>query len=261
MAWNYDAGVEWYFAPESIASVAVFKKDVSNFPLSQTISGQTFDSTGLPVSVLLASSPAFLDPSKRSAPIWDITTQINAQNAKFEGLELGLQGPFRFLPGFLRNFGGIANATFIRSKANYTVPLPYNQIVPDPDPKKPGNFILKANPSSAVFTQTFIGLSKRAYSGTLYYDDGRFSARVSMTYRSPYITSTSGNHQIFEGFKSYREVDASIRYNLNDHIQLSADGINLTDEYRDRWVDIDAQRNYEHNHFGRTFIVGVRYKY
>ena len=118
-----------------------------------------------------------------------------------------------------------------------------------------------ANPSSAVFSETFLGLSKRAYSGTLYYDDGKFSARVSMTYRSPYITSTSGNHQIFEGFKSYREVDASIRYNLNDHIQLSADGINLTDEYRDRWVDVDAQRNYEHNHFGRTFIVGVRYKY
>jgi TonB-dependent receptor len=255
-AWNYDAGVEWYFAPESIASVALFKKDVSNFPLSQTISGQTFDSTGLPVSVLLASSPAFLDPAKRSAPIWDITTQINAQNAKFEGIELGLQGPFRFLPGLLRNFGGIANATFIRSKAQYTVPLPFNQIV-----LKSGKYTLVANPSSAVFTQTFIGLSKRAYSGTLYYDDGRFSTRVSMTYRSPYITSTSGNHQIFEGFKSYREVDASIRYNLNDHIQLSADGINLTDEYRDRWVDIDAQRSYEHNHFGRTFIVGVRYKY
>lgn len=256
MAWNYDAGVEWYFAPESIASVAVFKKDVSNFPLAQTISGQTFDSTGLPVSVLLASSPAFLDPSKRSAPIWDITTQVNAQNAKFEGVELGLQGPFRFLPGFFRNFGGIANATFIRSSAQYTVPLPFNQII-----LKSGKYTLAANPSSAVFTETFLGLSKRSYSGTLYYDDGHFSARVSMTYRSPYITSTSGNHQIFEGFKAYREVDASIRYSLNDHIQLSADGINLTDEYRDRWVDIDAQRNYEHNHFGRTFIVGVRYKY
>jgi TonB-dependent receptor len=262
MAWNYDAGLEWYFAPESIASVAVFKKDVKNFPLSQTVSGQTFDSTGLPVSVLLASSPAFLDPTKRSAPIWDITTQINAGAAKFEGIELGLQGPFRFLPGFLRNFGGIANATFIRSKANYTIPLPNNAVTckPNPDPTKPPICSLSA-PSAGVFSATFLGLSKRAYSGTLYYDDGRFSARVSMTYRSPYITSTSGNHQIFEGFKSYREVDASVRYNVNDHIQLSADGINLTDEYRDRWVDIDAQRNYEHNHFGRTFIVGVRYKY
>jgi TonB-dependent receptor len=255
-AWNYDAGVEWYFAPESIASVAVFRKDVKNFPLAQTISGQTFDSTGLPVSVLLASSPAFLDATKRSAPIWDITTQVNAGAAKFEGIELGLQGPFRFLPGMLRNFGGIVNATFIRSKAQYTVPLPLNQIK-----LVNGKYALVASPSSAVFTQTFIGLSKRAYSGTLYYDDGKLSARVSMTYRSPYITSTSGNHQVFEGFKSYREVDASIRYNLNDHIQLSADGINLTDEYRDRWVDVDAQRNYEHNHFGRTFIVGVRYKY
>jgi TonB-dependent receptor len=256
LAWNYDAGLEWYFAPESIASVAVFRKDVSNFPLAQTISGQTFDSTGLPASVLLASSPAFLNPALRSSPIWDINTQVNAQNAKFEGVELGVQGPFRFLPGFLRNFGGIANATFIKSHANYTVPLPFSQIS-----LVNGKYVLVASPSSAVFSQTFLGLSKRAYSGTLFYDDGRFSARVSMTYRSPYITSTSGNHQIFEGFKAYREVDASIRYNLNDHIQLSADGINLTDEYRDRWVDIDAQRNYEHNHFGRTYIVGVRYKY
>ena len=252
LAWDYDAGVEWYFAPESLAAVAVFKKDVKNFPLAQTISGQTFTSTGLPPSVLLSSSPAFINPALQSEPIWDISTQINAGAAKFEGIELGLQGPFRFLPGMLRNFGGIVNATFIKSNANYTIPLPNNSIVGGK---------LVANPSSAVFTNTFPGLSKRAYSGTLYYDDGRLSARVSLTYRSPYMTSTSGNHQIFEGFDAYKEVDASIRYNLTSHIQLSADGINLTDEYRDRWVDETAMRNYEHNHFGRTFIVGVRYKY
>lgn len=252
LAWNYDIGAEWYFAAESIASVALFKKDVQNFPLAQTISGQTFTSTGLPSSVLLSSSPAFINPALQAEPIWDISTQVNAQNAKFEGVEFGLQGPFRFLPGMFRNFGGIVNATFIKSHAQYTIPLPNNSIVGGK---------LVANPSSAVFTNTFIGLSKRSYNATLYYDDGRFSARVSMSYRSPYITSTSGNHQIFEGFDAYREVDASIRYNLNSHVQLSADGINLTDEYRDRWVDINAMRDYEHNHFGRTFIVGIRYKY
>ena len=256
LAWNYDAAVEWYFAPESIASVAVFKKDVKNFPLSQTVSGQTFTSTGLPSSVLLSSSPAFINPALQSQPIWDITTQVNAQNARFKGVEFGLQGPFRFLPGFLRNFGGIVNATFIKSSAQYTVALPFNQIK-----LVSGKYALVASPSSAVFNQTFIGLSKRAYSGTLFYDDGRLSARVSMTYRSPYITSTSGNHQIFEGFQGYREVDASLRYNLTSHIQVSADGIKLTDAYRNRWVDINAQRDYEHNHFGRTFILGVRYKY
>src|SRR5205823_5675485 len=177
-AWSYDAAVEWYFAPESIASVAVFRKDVSNFPLASTISGQTFDSTGLPVSVLLASSPAFNDPSLRSAPIWDIATQVNAGKAKFEGVELGLQGPFRFLPGFLRNFGGIVNATFIKSHAQYTIPLPNNQIA-----LVSGKYVLVANPASAVFTNTFLGLSKRSYSGTLYYDDGKLSARASVTYR------------------------------------------------------------------------------
>ena len=252
LAWDYDAGVEWYFAPQSLASIAIFKKDVKNFPLSSTLSGQTFTSTGLPTSVLLSSSPAFINPALQSEPIWDIVTQINAGKAKFEGIELGLQGPFRFLPGKLRNFGGIVNATLLRSNAKYTISLPFNEIVGGK---------LVADPSKAVFANTFPDLSKRAYNATLYYDDGVFSARVSYSYRAPYMDNTSGNHQIFEGFDAYREVDAAIRYNLNNHIQLSADGINLTDEYRGRWVDESAMRNYEYNHFGRTFILGVRYKY
>jgi TonB-dependent receptor len=252
LAWDYDAGVEWYFAPESLLSVAVFKKDVKNFPLSQTLSGQTFTSTGLPASVLLSSSPAFINPALQSEPIWNIVSQINAGKAKFEGVEVGLQGPFRFLPGMLRNFGGIVNATFLRSNAQYTIPLPANAIVGGK---------LVANPPNAIFTNTFPDLSKRSYNATLYYDDGRFSARVAYSYRAPYMDNTSGNHQVFEGFDAYREVDASIRYNLNDHIQLSADGINLTDEYRGRWVDEFAHRNYEYNHYGRTFVLGVRYRY
>ena len=41
---------------------------------------------------------------------------------------------------------------------------------------------------------------------------------------------------------------------------MSLEGINLTDEYRDRWTDIDAKRNYENNHFGRTFLFGARFE-
>ena len=47
---------------------------------------------------------------------------------------------------------------------------------------------------------------------------------------------------------------------VTPRIELSIDGINLTDDYRDRWTDIDTKRNYEHNHFGRTFIFGVSYR-
>jgi iron complex outermembrane receptor protein len=55
-------------------------------------------------------------------------------------------------------------------------------------------------------------------------------------------------------------VDASMRYRLTDQFEVSLEGTNLTDEYRDRFTDLEADRNYEYNHFGRTIMFGVRYK-
>src|SRR4051794_32863798 len=75
-AWAYDLGFEWYFAPQSIFSVALFRKEVSSFPVSQNTTA-SFDSTGLPVSVLVPSSPAALSPAIRAAPNWTITTIVN----------------------------------------------------------------------------------------------------------------------------------------------------------------------------------------
>jgi iron complex outermembrane receptor protein len=107
---------------------------------------------------------------------------------------------------------------------------------------------------------TFFGLSKKAFNGTLYYDDGKLSVRGSVSYRSGFNDQNSATGNIFEGYKSTINVDAAVRYNINEHFQVSLDGINLTDEYRERWTDIDTKRNYENHHFGRTFIVGVSYR-
>ena len=57
------------------------------------------------------------------------------------------------------------------------------------------------------------------------------------------------------------DLDAAIRYKLNDFIELTLDGNNLTDDYRYRWTDDDARRNYENNHFGRIIMAGVRFEY
>jgi len=238
----YDLGFEYYFAPQSIFSVALFKKDVKSFPIATTTSG-TFASTGLPLSVIPASSPAAQNPEGQ---LWTINSIGNGEGAKLKGLELSLQAPFRFLPGFLHNMGGIANATFVDSDATYTVAGPSTV---------PGGANVGATRDSTLF-----GLSKRAYNGTLYYEDDVFSARVSVSYRSGFVDQNSGTGNVFEGYRATTNVDASVRYRLTSAIELSVEGVNLTDEYRDRWTDIDAQRNYEHNHFGRTFLFGVRYK-
>ncbi len=56
-------------------------------------------------------------------------------------------------------------------------------------------------------------------------------------------------------------MDASVRWKYTDNLEFSLEGINLTDDYRDRFTDDATERNYEHNHFGRTFLLGMRFKY
>ena len=244
-ATNFDLALEWYFAPQSIFSVALFKKDVASFPVSQPRTG-TFTETGLSPSVLVPSSPAALDPSLQSAPIWTIQSTINGEGATLKGAEIAIQAPFKFLPGFMSNFGGIVNATFVDSTAIYS---------------QQGPAVLPGGPLQQVTLEnTFYGVSKEQYNATLYYEDSKFSARASIAYRGPFTDMGSGTGNIFEGYSGITNVDASIRYKLTDYLEISVEGTNLTDAYRERWVDRDSRRNYENNHFGRTILVGARIK-
>lgn len=247
-ATNYDLGIEWYFAPQALISVAGFIKDVKSFTQSAAITEATFAQTGLPVSVLNPSSPAALNPALLTQPIWTLTTTVNGTGAKLKGIELAAQVPFKiFTEGFLGNFGVIANATFIDSDADYTLQGPATT---------PGGALVNVTRSAAL-----ANVSKRAYNGTLYYDDGKFSARVMGTYRSAYHEGASGTGNVLEGYGPMWNVDASLRYKVTEWLEVSVEGNNLLDTYRFRYTDIDTQRNYENNHFGRNFLVGARLKY
>jgi TonB-dependent receptor len=252
-AWAYDLGFEWYFAPQSVFSVALFRKEVSSFPVAQTLTGRTFTETGLPVSVLVPSSPAALNPGLLADPIWAITTTINGEGATLNGVEVAVQAPFKFLPGWLSNFGGIVNATYVDSSATYSVQGPI--VVANTAAGALGPLVTDPARDGTLF-----GLSKWAANATLYYDDGRFSARATVSYRSRYADANSGTGNVFEGYNSAFNLDASVRYAITRNIEVSVEGINLTDDYRDRYTDIDANRNYENNHFGRTILFGARFR-
>ncbi len=246
-ATNYDLAVEWYFAPQAILSVALFKKDVSSFTRSASVTGATFAQTGLPVSVLNPSSPAALNPALQTQPIWTLATTVNGTGASLKGIELAAQIPFNaFTDGFLGNFGILANATFIDSGAPFTLQ---------------GPAIVSGGALQNVTLNTSLSsVSKRAYNGTLYYDDGGFSARVMVSYRGRYHEGASGTGNVLEGFGATTNLDASMRYKLTEWLELSVEGNNLLDTYRYRFTDLEADRNYENNHFGRTILFGARLK-
>ncbi len=252
-ATNFDLGVEWYFAPQAILSIAGFVKKVESFPISQAFSG-TFASTGLPKSAIPASSPAFINFDSEQDRLWTITGNVNGKGATLKGVEIAAQIPFKaFTDGFLGNFGVLANATFIDSNANYTTQGPITQVF------VPATGALGPLPS-ITRSATLFGVSKQAYNGTLYYDDGTFSARVMASYRSRYIDANSGTGNVFEGYGATTNLDASLRYKITEWMELSVEGNNLLDTYRYRFTDFDADRNYENNHFGRTILFGARVK-
>lgn len=246
-ATNYDLALEWYFAPQAILSVALFKKDVHSFTRSASVTGATFTQTGLPVSVINPSSPAALNPALQSQPIWTLATTVNGTGATLKGVELAAQVPFKtFADGFLGNFGVLANATFIDSGADFTLQGPA--------------IVSGGALQNVTLSTSLANVSKRAYNGTLYYDDGAFSARVMVSYRSRYHEGASGTGNVLEGYGATTNLDASMRYKLTDWLELSVEGNNLLDTYRYRFTDIDADRNYENNHFGRTILFGARMK-
>ncbi len=233
-----DTSIEWYFAEEALLSAAFFYKDIESRPIGSTRMG-TYASTGLPLSLLVPTSPAEADPEGQ---LWDISTVDNGPGAKVKGFELAVQTPFSTFTDteVLRDFGFIANYTYVDSDVRY-------------------NFGTEEDPD--YVNERLFGLSNSSYNATVYYENDRFSARVSAAYRDDYITSMSSGDLRFEGYEGTFNVDASATYQLSENLDLNFEALNLTDDYQDRWTDIYTKRRYEYDHTGRVFKVGVKYQY
>ena len=151
-----------------------------------------------------------------------------------------MQQPFDFLPGFLSHFGMTANYTRVKSKIDYQVSPTTTQIIRD----------------------DLLNLSPESWNATLYYDDGRFSARGSVAYRSAYLQRVPGqNNNDVEGKNSTLNVDAQLTYKINDVFELTLEGVNLTDEYNDQFISRARNSAVVYNHTGREFLAGVRFKF
>jgi len=231
---TYDLAVEWYPARGSILSAGLFYKNISTYIQNLTTSAP-YSSTGLPDSLLAGTGVNAND-------IFQISTVVNTPGGPLKGFELNFQQALTFLPGKLANFGLLANYTYVESNINYQV-------------SGPGNVI-------SIVNQPLLNLSKVAYNGTLYYEDGPFQARVSAAYRDPYLTSVPASYSVdVGGVRDSTYVDASISYRWGDNVTFSLEGINLTNEVNVSYVDSEAQRLTDYFQSGRQFYAGVRYSF
>lgn len=223
-ATNYDFSVEWYFQNEGLLAAAVFYKDIDSFITSETV-GIPYNQLGLPNELLQgAASPT---------DIFQVTRRLNGEGGALKGIEVQYQQPFTFLPGLWSNFGFTGNVTWVDSEVSY----------------------------GTAGKNRLTGQSKNTANATLYYEDGPFQARVSVAHRSQYLLSFPGaNGNSEEGVNDTTNVDASMSYEFTPNLTFSLEGINLTDAYTDRYVDV-TNRVSDYRHTGREIAVGLRWKY
>lgn len=230
-----DISAEWYFAEESLLSLAWFKKDIESFP-STIRTDVPWASLGLPDS-LLATGPA------TPADIFNYRTTGNGEGGELEGWELQYQQPFNFGPDWLRNFGIKTNVTSIESRVN-------------------------SGSASAPVWSRLNGQSDESYNGTLWYEnDSGFSGRVSYTFRSDYqsnslstVKDASGARLGTDNTDDVGVVDASFAYQLNDNVKFTFDALNLTDEPETTLLsDYDLVDTTLKS--GRQFYLGVQYSF
>lgn len=236
----YDLGVELYMSDESVLGVAVFYKDIESFV--QTVSEtRPFTTTGLPTQLAVDAcnaGPGYGSDCNENVE-WDVKSPINAPGGDLYGFELSYQTPFTFLPGFLSNFGFMGNFTYVEAEQDYL-----------------------NDDGQVVATRSLLGLSQDTTSGTIYYEDDAFSARVSVVNRSGYLTHATGrNNNDREGTNSTTNIDLSTSYQLNDNIKLTFEALNLTDQADDQWVDAAGNRLSYYHETGRQYYLGVQYKY
>ncbi len=229
---NLDLSLEWYPQSGSIVAVGLFYKDIDTFV--QTLRREApYNTLGLPNS-LLDGTVATPDM------VFAVTQPVNSPGGKLKGVEINWQQPFTFLPGFWSDFGFLANYTYVDSNIDY---------------------LTSTAPGAALVNATLIGLSKNAWNATLYYENSKFSARVSAAYRDKYLTGVpAADFNNVQGTNSTTNIDAQVSYNIRDNLRISLEGLNLTDEYNDLYVDTDNRLN-AYTHTGRQYVVGLRYTF
>jgi TonB-dependent receptor len=216
-----DLYVEWYMPSRGFFSAGVYYKDLDDilYDVELTQFGSDiFNANGVDRS------------------IYSYETIANGGGGHIKGLELAFSQPLEGLgrsiglPDWALGFGIQANMTYNDSKAE------------TPDGR----------------TTDLPGASPFIYNLSGYYERYGLSARVSYQWQQAYLDSIGAGDIIGDAYwADVARLDVSLRYSINENVQLYADANNLTNEPGIRFQG-STSRQIEHEVFGRRYLAGVR---
>ncbi len=175
--------------------------------------------------------------------IFNISEFANTPGGPLKGFELNAQVPFTFWDGFFGKLGVLANYTQVESEIAYAL-TSANGVI------------------TSSTTNDLVNLSRDSASGTLFYDDGRFSIRFTGSYRDKYIRgipASAGSD--LQGNADNLFVDGSASWIVNDNFTLIFEAQNITDERNTLFIDSVREDTLFQTEIGRTFNLGATFKF
>lgn len=193
-SWNYDLSFEWYFNKVGSLTVSGFLKKIKGI-----VNGG-------------ATVRRFTSPSGVSTDVL-VNGPTNSDAGTLKGFEVAYQQSYDFLPGILSGLGTQLTYTYV-------------------DGGEFGNSNLGAEQSPFAGGLPMAGISKHTINAVVFYEKGPLSARLAYNWRSDFLQTP--RDVIFPFSPIYGEatgqLDGSIFFNVNSHIKLGIQGVNLLDE-------------------------------
>ncbi|MEJ2815227.1 TonB-dependent receptor [Caulobacter sp. CCG-8] len=207
---SLDTSLEWYFAPDGFLTVAYFHRNIDGY-VETTSANEVINGT-----------------------TYIMTRPSNSGKDKLDGVEVGYQQFYDFLPGPLSGLGLQANLTFMDGSME--------------------------NGVTGVKTD-FRGLSKWSYNVAALYEKGPISGRLAYNWRQHFLDTPNFENSGFDLIADdTAQLDGSLSYKIGDKITLTLEGVNLLDtEFKDYFTDKHLYPR-DTRRYDRQVLLGFRWK-
>ena len=269
---NFDASVDWYFAPEAVLSVGIFRKErnglfgaIVDAPDEtnnlRDVIGPECEGGGI---FSPGTEAGIFGNGEVGVCVGNQSTFNSDNSTTQEGVEVALQYNFSGWEdrlGWASGFGLTANYTY-QDEDNETgfVDVTGNRNLT----------ILAAQGFSDPTREaaTLLNLSNHSYNLTGYYEKYGISARARYTWRDSFATDDlPGTGNVFTplGFRGVQEsrgqLNASLAYEVIDGLSLQVEGVNLTESDSDIFCISDGGLLCYQGITDRRIIFGASYTF
>ena len=215
-SWNLDVGVEWYANEDTMLAAGVYFKQFQG-GFENAYQQEDFLIDGNTVSGTVR------------------TTQVSDDTSNLNGLEVTATHAFDYLPGFLSGFGGKFSYNYADSDFEFE----------DGHGGDGTSFDSDGNPSRLLGLLPpagLWGLSRHTSATQVYWQNDRFHIQVIYKARSQYFQGYGRDTGArIRYVDDYNTLDLRLRYDVNDAIQLTLEGINVQSEPRIDFRALDGE--------------------